>query len=82
MRRAQRPGDRQLFQQPAPPLLFAEREIAGAVGAGFEQLRDDLLQHSAVLAQVERRQVKTEHLRGSNQRAQPAGGEPPGADCG
>ncbi len=37
--------------------------------------------HPAVLAHVERREVKTEHLRRAHQAAQPAGREPPGAGC-
>jgi hypothetical protein len=44
-----------------------------------KQFGNDLLVYAAVLAHVERRQVKTEYLHGASQRLQPARGDAPGA---
>ena len=65
----------QFGQQHGDTLLFIEVQIDEArLGAG-EQFAHDALMHVGILAQVERRQRKAEHLDGAAQLAQPATGQ-------
>ena len=66
-RRGERPRRGEFRQQQADALVFAQREVVGARLRRFEQFADDALVHVRVLAQVDRREMKAEHIDGAAQ---------------
>ncbi|OGI64871.1 MAG: hypothetical protein A2W18_13555 [Candidatus Muproteobacteria bacterium RBG_16_60_9] len=71
MRRPQRSRQCELREQPSFALVFPEIRVTRAIRAALEQFANNLCVHAGVLAHIERTKVKSEHLGGTTQIAQP-----------
>ena len=73
--RAQRAGRGQLGGQQVDALGLGQRQVVGAAPGLRQQLGHGLHVHVGVLAQVDGREVKAEHLHRALEPRQPAGGQ-------